>query len=113
LSAGLVSDLPRRIGVTGTGTSTRRSTTSTADRPDAAARVCSQARCRQVAEHHFGIGPRLRGVMGPPHQAQSLAAFRRPGERFSSSTASDRFGSLCARSTFWRRRRSASARRLR
>jgi hypothetical protein len=36
-----------------------------------------------VAEHHFAIGPRLRRVMGPPHQAQWLAAVRRSGERFS------------------------------
>lgn len=39
-------------------TSTSRSTTSTAARPASAARRCSQARCRQEAEHHFGTRPR-------------------------------------------------------
>ena len=27
--------------------------------------LCSQARCRQVAEHHFGTGPRLPPTAGP------------------------------------------------
>src|SRR5688500_1671268 len=54
-------------------TVTTRSTTWTALRPDAAARACSQARCRQVAEHHFGIGPRDRGVIAPRHHAQVVA----------------------------------------
>ncbi len=40
---------------------------------------CSQARCRQVAEHHLGIGPRLRGVIGPPHHPQVVAAARLSG----------------------------------
>lgn len=44
---------------------------------EAAARACSHARCRQVAEHHFGIGPRDRGVIGPWHQPQVVAAARR------------------------------------
>jgi hypothetical protein len=42
---------------------TTRSTISTADRPEAAARFCSQARFRQVVEHHFGIGPLARGSL--------------------------------------------------
>lgn len=67
----------RRVGVTGTRASTRRSTTSTTDRPQVAARPCSQARRRQPTEHHFGMGPRERGVMTPPHQAQDTAAARR------------------------------------
>ncbi len=67
----------RRVGASGTRTSTRRSMTATADRPEPAARACAQARCRQVAEHHLGIGPRLRGVIGPPHQPQVVAAVRR------------------------------------
>jgi hypothetical protein len=40
-----------------TRTSTRRSTTSTAERPESATRACSQALCRQVAEHHWGSVP--------------------------------------------------------
>ena len=31
------------------------------------------------AEHPFGIGPRLRGVIGPPHHPQVVAAVRRSG----------------------------------
>ncbi len=42
-------------------------------------RLCSQALCRQVAEHHFGIGPRLRGMIGPPHQPRIVAAVCRSG----------------------------------
>ena len=48
----------------GTQTSTRRSTTSTAERPEAAARVCSQARCRQVAEHPVSIVKRTDDLTG-------------------------------------------------
>jgi hypothetical protein len=59
------------------GTRTIRSTISTALRPEAAARACSQARCRQVAEHHFGIGPRDRGVIARWHQPHVVAAARR------------------------------------
>ncbi len=59
------------------GTVATRSTISTADRPDAAARFCSHARFRQVFEHHFGTGPLARGVMGPLHQPQDVAAARR------------------------------------
>src|SRR3954469_13200029 len=47
---------------------------STAHRPEAAARVCSQARFRQVAEHHLGIGPLIRGVIGPSHHPHVVAA---------------------------------------
>jgi hypothetical protein len=56
---------------------TKRSTIWTADRPEAAARVCSQARFRQVAEHHLGIGPLVRGAIGPSHHPHVLAAARR------------------------------------
>lgn len=45
--------------------------------PEAAARFCSQARFRQVFEHHFGTGPLARGVIGPLHQPQAVAAARR------------------------------------
>ncbi len=51
-----------RVGVTGAGTSTRRSTTWTAERPDAAARICSYARRRQLAEHQR---PRRRREQAP------------------------------------------------
>jgi hypothetical protein len=64
------------VGTIGTCTATRRSTTSTPDRPEVAALACSHARCRQVAEHHFGIGPRLRGVMRPPRVLAELAKGR-------------------------------------
>lgn len=37
---------------------TTRSTTSTAQSPEAAARRCSHARCLQLSEHHLGIRPR-------------------------------------------------------
>ncbi|GAA4410592.1 hypothetical protein GCM10023168_30440 [Fodinibacter luteus] len=48
--------------------STTRSTTVTAARPDAAARACSHARCRQVLEHHLGTRPRVGTVTSAPHQ---------------------------------------------
>lgn len=56
------------------GTSTRRSTIWTADRPDAAARDCSYARCRQDGEHHFGSRPVALTVIGPRHQPHVDAA---------------------------------------
>lgn len=56
------------------GTSTRRSTIWTADRPDAAARDRSHARCRQDAEHHFGSRPVALTVIGPPHHPHVDAA---------------------------------------
>ncbi len=59
-----------------TGTSMRRSTIWTADRPELAARDCSHARCRQTAEHHFGIRPRALYSIGPPHHPQVDAARR-------------------------------------
>ena len=43
-------------------------TTVTAARPDAAARACSHARCRQVPEHHFGTRPRAGMFTSAPHQ---------------------------------------------
>ena len=54
------------------GTSTRRSTIGTAERPDAAARACSQARSWHVAEHHIGIGPRDRGSITPGKRADLI-----------------------------------------
>ena len=61
----------------GVGTSTRRSTTRTAARPEAAARDCSQARCRQDDEHHFGSRPVALTAIGPPHHPHVRAAARR------------------------------------
>ncbi len=58
----------------GTGTSTRRSMTWTAARPDVAARACSQARCRQEAEHHLGMRPRALGSIAVPHHPHVVAA---------------------------------------
>ncbi|WP_138731456.1 hypothetical protein [Modestobacter excelsi] len=55
------------------GTVITRSTIVTALRPDAATRDCSQARCRQVAEHHFGMGPCDRGVIAPRHHPHVVA----------------------------------------
>ena len=59
------------------GTITARATIRIALRPDAAARACSHARLRHVEEHHFGIGPLARGVIGPLHQPHVVAAARR------------------------------------
>ncbi len=67
-----------RVGVAGTFTSTRRSTTRTAEMPKAAARDCSQARWRQLAEHQVGMRPRALGCIGWPHHPQAVAARRRP-----------------------------------
>jgi hypothetical protein len=78
----------RRVGATGTRTSTRRSTMSTAERPEDAARACSQARCLQVAEHHLGIGPRRRGVIGPPHHCTERAVCTPTSSPLYSSTYS-------------------------
>ena len=66
-----------RLGAAGIGTSTLRSTIWTAARPEAAARACSQARCRQDGEHHFGSRPVALTVTGPPHQPHVDAASRR------------------------------------
>lgn len=66
-----------RVGGIGTGVSTRRSTTCTAESPDEAARACSHARCRHVAEHHLGSRPVALTVIGPPHQPHVDAARRR------------------------------------
>jgi hypothetical protein len=55
-----VAEHPRPVlapGATAVGTSTRRSTIWTTDRPDAAARDCSHARCRQEGEHHSEADP--------------------------------------------------------
>jgi hypothetical protein len=41
-----------------------------------AARACSQARCRQAGEHHFGIRPRSLTVIVPPHDPHVCAAPR-------------------------------------
>jgi hypothetical protein len=91
--------------------STRRSTTCTAARPEFAAWLCSQARCRQVAEHHFGIGPRLRGVIGPPHHPQVFAAMRRsrPYAAGPARSGRGRLAAVCC----WRWRRCCSPARRR
>ncbi len=47
-----------------------RSTIATAARPDSAARRCSQARWRQVAEHHLGGRPREGTSTGVSHHPQ-------------------------------------------
>ena len=89
-----------------TGTVITRSTTSTAARPDSAARFCSHARFRQVAEHHLGIGPWARGVIGPSHHPQVVAAARR-ALPFVGLAAGSRTGErpcrAAARSCCWRR----------
>jgi hypothetical protein len=36
---------------------------------------------RQVAEHHFGMGPRDRGVIAPRHHPHLVAAARRAAPR--------------------------------
>jgi hypothetical protein len=46
----------------------------TADRPDAAARDCSQARWRHDGEHHFGRRPVALTAIGPPHHPHVDAA---------------------------------------
>jgi hypothetical protein len=56
-----------------------------ADSPEAAARACSHARCRQDCEHHFGSRPVALTAMGPPHQPQVWAANRRGCAATSSS----------------------------
>lgn len=73
---GELAEQPRPVS-RGTRISIRRSTTCATARPEFAARLCSKARCRQVAEHHLRIGPRLRGMIGPPHLRQVVAAMRR------------------------------------
>jgi len=60
--------------VAGFATSTRRSSTRTADKTEAAARACSQARWRQDAEQHFGSRPVALTVIGPPHHPHVDAA---------------------------------------
>ncbi len=69
---------PCGSGVAGILTSTRRSTTRTAEWPEAAARDCSQARWRQLAEHQVGTRPRALGCIGWPHHPQAVAARRWP-----------------------------------
>jgi hypothetical protein len=101
---------PRAGSWAAAGTVTTRSTTWTALRPDAAARDCSQALCRHVAEHHFGIGPRDRGVIAPwQHPHVDAAALRaipfEPPPGFGSSGCGCRAED---RSCSCRRRRSRS-----
>jgi hypothetical protein len=43
-----------------------------------------------VAEHHLGIGPRLREVIGPPHHPQVVAAVRRSAPCTSAAAGSER-----------------------
>jgi len=57
---------------TGLSTSTMRSTTSTAARPDSAARERSQARWWHEDEHHLGSRPRA-GTITRPASASSCA----------------------------------------
>jgi hypothetical protein len=78
-----------------------------------AARVCSQARCRQVAEHHFGIGPRLRGLIGPPHHPQVVAAARRSRPSAGAPAGSGRSPSVGVRWACCRRCCSRARRRAR
>lgn len=61
----------------GGGMWTTRSTISTAERPEAAAWDCSQARCGQAGEHHCGIRPTSLTRTGLPHQPHVPAASRR------------------------------------
>jgi hypothetical protein len=56
-----------RVGGRGTGVSTRRSTSCTAESADEAARACSQAPCRHDAEHHLGSRPVALTLIGLPH----------------------------------------------
>jgi hypothetical protein len=63
----------RRLAIR-VGISTRRSTTRTAARPEAAARDCSHARWRQEGEHDFGSRPVALTVIGPPHHPHVDAA---------------------------------------
>jgi hypothetical protein len=102
----------RRVGSRATGTCTALSTISSADRPAAAARFCSQGRCRQVAEHHFGIGPRRPGVMASPHQLHADAAARR-SRSVATRGASAEAGSMGAVDLAARRCRSRCWPRLR
>jgi len=68
--------------VTSRSTSTTRSTTRTATRPDATARVSSQARWRHDDEHHFGVLPRAGSKIGDPHQPHARVCPGRRGARF-------------------------------
>src|SRR3954469_7540020 len=63
-----------RPAVAGLAPPPRRSTTRTADSPEAAARDCSQARCRQEGEHHFGSRPVALTLIGTPHHPHLDAA---------------------------------------
>src|SRR5665647_2117929 len=67
--------------VTSRSTSTARSTTWTAARPEAAARVSSQARWRHEDEHHFGIRPRAGSRIVDPHQPHARVCPGRRGDR--------------------------------
>jgi hypothetical protein len=51
---------------------TTRSMTSTATRPEPAARRCSQARCRQELEHHLGGRPRPAAWIDAPHPPPAI-----------------------------------------
>ena len=66
-----------RPAAAGLTTSTRRSTTRIADRPEATARDCSHARWRQDCEHHLGSRPVVLTVIAPPYHPQVRAASRR------------------------------------
>ena len=81
-------------------------------KPEAAALACSHARCRQVAEHDFAIGPLLPGVIGPPHHPQAVTAVRRSRPSIVSGFA-ERALLIRMRSASWRRCCSRSRRRAR
>jgi len=68
--------------VTSRSTSTTRSTTRTGARPDATARVSSQARWRHDDEHHFGVLPRAGSEISDPHQPHARVCPGRRGDRF-------------------------------
>src|SRR5665647_2416141 len=79
--------------VTSRSTSTTRSTTWTAARPEAAGRVSSQARWRHEDEHHLGVRPRAGSRIGNPHQPHArLCPGRRGARREPSLVAA--FGSV-------------------
>ena len=81
---------------------------STADRPDAAARVCSQARRRHFGEHHLGIRPRGFGVIAAPHQPHAWAAWRRRSLSLSPLRGRGSLPAWVARSVSSRSRRARS-----
>ncbi len=106
----------RRVGVIGVGISTRRSTTWTAERPDAAARVCSPAWWRQVVEHHFGIalGTEARSRRRTGRRTRRLLVARcclQPRGRLSRGVGTSPAASRSKRPRRWRSRSRRHARK--